>query len=582
MGLMEREAETDPESAGALNPLRCSTFLPTVATFALLYLVAVALLTWRLGSRPEFLYNWESYTARGLIDFVHRPSWDVFRLNDGLMTDSGRSATVVGPAWLGFKIFGHTYLGLRFPLIAIGACAVPLTWLFGRRLYSDAIGLTAALLVLTSQVFLLYARTATMVGMSIAPAVLGYLLLWMCIQPGTRRWLLWLLAFQAILIINSYFYSPIRFLWLIAAVLFAVEVILRSGERRRFLIALFVTVAVLPAALTVLRPGPIESPVDAVKAYYNGRGEQLFRMNDSENGVTPFLRDVTEEERQQIAAESETEQSLRLIKQNAWDLTNLLIDRDTRPAITDFWNPHGRLYALVLVPFFVAGTLLLLIRFFFDPRARLLLALFWGYSLPLLLTTQVHIGRLVFIVPLLAVICALPLQPFQHWLERRRPGSTETGSLRWVGLAIGAVIVVAGAVPSLADWQTEFPQQRMARVQNRIVEVTKEPPTQQLVYVFGDLGGYEVEVLRIAELEMSMPGYLRFNDLTTGEVRGNGPIPLLYGAMLTRVGTPDAIPNYCANIYLVEPDAVDRFHAASDAVASEECGRLLTISVLDV
>lgn len=578
--LMEHDADSDTRNAP--NASEPTASLPAIPTFTALYLAGLALLAWRLGSRPDFLYNWESYTARGLIDFIQQPTWDVFRLNDGLMTDSGRSASVVGPSWLGFKIFGQTYLGLRFPLILVGAFAVPLTWLLGRRLFSDVIGLTAALLVLTSQVFLLYARTGTMVGMSIAPAVLGYLLLWMCVQPNDRRWPLWLATFQMSLIVNSYFYSPIRFLWPIATILLAMECVLRNGQRRRFLTSLLVTIAVLPLTLTVLRPGPIESPIQAVTAYYNGRGEQLFRMNQSNSGVTPFLRDVTEEERQRIAQESETEQSLRLIRQNAWDLTDLLIDRGTRPAITDFWNPHGRLYAATLVPFFFGGTLLLFARFLWEPRARLLLALFWGFSLPLLLTTQVHIGRLVFVVPLLALICTLPILSILRMLERRQSQSTLPGFHQWAGFAIGAIIVLAGAAPSLADWRAEFPQERMERVRNRIIELTYAPPAPQLVYVFGDIGGYEVENLRIAELEMSMRGYLRFVDLTSSQERGDGPIPLLYGAMLTRIGTPGAIPNYCANIYLVEPDAVARFHAESDAIASAACGRLLTISVLDV
>ena len=71
----------------------------------------------------------------------------------------------------------------------------------------------------------------------------------------------------------------------------------------------------------------------------------------------------------------------------------------------------------------------------------------------------------------------------------------------------------------MADWETPFPMQRMTLVADRIVELTNTPPTQQLVYVFGDLGGYEIETLRVAELRMELPGYLRFEDLTTGEMR---------------------------------------------------------------
>ena len=45
---------------------------------------------------------------------------------------------------VGFEVFGPSWLALRFPIVAIGALAVPLTWLFGRLLYSDLVGLAAA------------------------------------------------------------------------------------------------------------------------------------------------------------------------------------------------------------------------------------------------------------------------------------------------------------------------------------------------------------------------------------------------------------------------------------------------------
>ncbi len=173
------------------------------------------------------------------------------------MTTSGESAVVVGPAWLGMTVFGNTWLGLRLPIIAIAALSTPLTWVLGRKLYSDALGLTAAALVATSQVFLLYGRTATMVGMSITPALIGFILLWLTIRPGDRRWMIWLVLLQVSLIANSYFYSPIRFLWLIALALLAVECVFRRGERTRFAISFAVTAFVIPIAIMLLRPGPI-------------------------------------------------------------------------------------------------------------------------------------------------------------------------------------------------------------------------------------------------------------------------------------------------------------------------------------
>jgi hypothetical protein len=167
-------------------------------------------------------------------------------------------------------------------------------------------------------------------------------------------------------------------------------------------------------------------------------------------------------------------------------------------------------------------------------------------------------------------------------LARLQPPATRPAFHRWAAIGVGLVIALAGAAPSMADWQTTFPPPRMSLVAARIVVLTEQPPTQQLVYVFGDLSSYEIESLRVAELEMDLPGYLRFEDLSNGHERGTGPIPLLYGGVIPLLGQPGAIPGYCSNLYLVEPDAQDRFHEESDAVAQKTCGQPLRFSVLDV
>ncbi|MDQ2684161.1 MAG: hypothetical protein M3Y37_11625, partial [Chloroflexota bacterium] len=166
--------EIRPEPGRALSHRSAA-----VLVFNVLFAGALALLAWRLGSRPDFAYNWEAYTLRGFFDFVHQPTDDVLTLRDGLMTDSGRSIAVIGPAWIGETLLGTSWLALRLPIALIAALAVPLTWLFGRLLYSDAVGLCGAALVATSPVFLLYGRTATLVGMSLAPALIGFIVLWM-------------------------------------------------------------------------------------------------------------------------------------------------------------------------------------------------------------------------------------------------------------------------------------------------------------------------------------------------------------------------------------------------------------------
>ena len=568
------EAGSAPQSA-------VSPGLPIIPVFLLLFALATVVLTYRIGTAPNVPVNWESYTLRGLIDFARDPSGEVFRLNQGLMTNSGQSIVVIGPASIGFWLFDQSLWGLRLPAALIAALSVPLTWLLGRRLFSDVVGITAALIVGTSHVFVLYGRTGTNVGMSITPALVGFLMLWNCLRPERAQWVRWLIGLQLILIVNSYFYSPIRFLWPIAIVLFMVELAMQRGSAPRFLTSFLVTLVVLPVTLMVLMPGPIVSPVSAVKDYYYGRGEQIFDIGESSNGYLSYLRAETDEERAQLEAENEDDLALKLVRQNATDLLHLLIDRDTDAPNTYYWSPKGRLYSLILVPFFLAGLAILLLRFFREPRARFLLALFFGFSLPLLLTSRVHIGRLVFIVPLLAIIIAVPIGYLTRWLANPREGSRRRPAPVWAGGLLGVIVAAVGAYPTLAYWDQPFPYDRSRQAEIQVGAVMRESTNQQFVYVFGDRGGYEIESLRIANFEILFRDEMRFLDLMTGDERGTGERLLIYGGVLDRLERPESIPNVCTCLYLVDPDVVDGFKVVATGPPADYCNAPLTYVVLE-
>ncbi|MEO5950942.1 MAG: hypothetical protein ABIQ44_00565, partial [Chloroflexia bacterium] len=139
-----------------------------------LYLVAAVVLLWSLNTQPNYVYNWESNTLQGLYPFVEQPSLGSFRLLEGLMTDSIASPWTIFPAWVSWGLFGPSLQGLRAPIALLAAFAVPLLYVLTRRtleirsqkteIRSIVAAIVAALLLALSPAFMLYARTATVVG----------------------------------------------------------------------------------------------------------------------------------------------------------------------------------------------------------------------------------------------------------------------------------------------------------------------------------------------------------------------------------------------------------------------------------
>ena len=576
-------ADDYPDEEPAATPRRRldRALIPSgpVATFVAMYLLAVAVMLVGIESHPAFLYNWESYTVRGAIDFLRDPNGDVFELRDGLMTDSGRIWPTVLPIWLGMKIGGVDLTAVRVPIVLISALSVPLTWLFGRRVATPPVALAAAGLVLLSPVFLLYGRTATIVGMSLTPALLAMILLHGALtRPASWRWLAGL---NATLLLSGYAYAPIRFLWLIALGLFLVEIGFRRERWRPLAAGFAVTAAVFLSSATLLpRADPVDGWLDAVQLYYNGRGEQVFALNDQPEGYEDFL--IQDEADRAANADADAgELATKLVLQNARDLRDLLLDRGTRPAVTDYWNASGRLHPGFLVPMFLFGMVLSLMMVRWSTEQRLLQALLWGFSLPLLLTSRVHIGRLIFIVPIVALLTALPLSGIVRWLTSRQRPADRAAFKRQGAPVVAGVLVLIGGGLGWAEWRTEIPRTGMAAAVEQIAALAAAAPDRQLVYVFGDEGGREIELLNIAELELGLGDRVRFSDSATPDVVHGDEGPLLvYGAMLGKVGRPDLIPGYCETTYLLAPGLEDTFLELTGNTAEVTCGGPLTYELL--
>jgi len=228
-----------------------------------LYLVAALVLLFNLGGFPEVAFNWEESTAHGMFVFLAAPSLAHFALTEGLMTDSGYSPLIVGPVSLAWWLGGISLLGLCLPIALPAAGAVPLCWRFGRRVIGDGPAIFAALLMAISPAFVVYGRTGTLVGVSLVPALLTAIVLLRVLDRPTP-WRVGLL--QVALISLGWAYGPIRFLWPIALAAIAGEFLLHRGLRRRFAVALLITVVTLPLYLW---------------------GVAVWQVHDREGGETP-------------------------------------------------------------------------------------------------------------------------------------------------------------------------------------------------------------------------------------------------------------------------------------------------------
>ncbi len=409
-----------------------------------LYGLAVVLLIVGLDTYPGYTINWENNTLLGLFPFVEQPSLAPFHLHEGLMTDGGSSPWVVLPAWIAFGVSGASLLSMRLPVALLSALAVPLLYILTRKLYGklpgadprlkEPVSVLAALLLAMSPVFMLYSRTATAVGVSLVPALLTTLaLLWVLERPD-----LWwrVAALLGTLILGAYGYAPVRFLWPICVGILVLEAFVRwkdRPQRCRLLVAVLVLVVAMAGFITALDFEHEHDPIISVGYYYAGRGEQIANLIVNADTYNHMVGDTTLP-LNAAAPLSPVELAWNLLTKNAGDMGNLFLDRNTNPAPTDYWNPHGRLMPWWMLPLLLIGLgrAVWLGRRRAGYRWLALVLLLLGFTLPLLLTSQVHIGRLIFAVPLICLLAALGIITLTDFVARliprllRRTPATDT------------------------------------------------------------------------------------------------------------------------------------------------------------
>jgi hypothetical protein len=524
-----------------------------------LYAVALLAILIQIGARPAFAYNWENYTLWQGFPWWAAPGLDAFDLTDGLMTDSGRSWWVLGPVWVAFRLADPALEPLRIATGVVAAFSAPLTWILARRLIRGLVAqpgwndgeratlpravewaaIIAGLLLPAMASWLLYARTGTLVGLSVAPALLTILTLDQTRRLG-RHWWMWLIALQAMLVLGAWAYAPIRFLYPLALALFGIELLFQRDRWRHWLIAIGVTVVTLPVLLATIDQDPVWDPVQAISTYYNARGEQVFALRENPNDYSYYLRDADPEQ-------SSGDLERALIEQNARDLVRLFFDIDTRPALTDYWNQAGRLMPWFMTPLVLIGLLASLARIFRAPESRLLHLMFWGFTLPMILTSKVHIGRLVFAMPFLAIFAGLGVAGMAwgltHHLDRR---SRRRPLLNLVAPLLGLALIVPVALSSLADYRVDVAIPWEARLAT-LLQTERDALATGIVWVGGDRSQLTVEEISLAAVRIQVDADYQFVNLGAGETANlhDARPPVYFGAVTELLENPATAAPLC-------------------------------------
>jgi hypothetical protein len=537
----------------------------------LFFLTLIAVLV-QIGGRPPFAYNWENYTLWKGFPFWSNPSLDVFDLTDGLMTDSARSWLVAGPAWVTFELFGQHLWSLRAATGIIAAAAAPLTWILGRRWASAIFGAdrggeldrapraqaavwaatAAALLLPLLPSWLLYARTATLVGLSVAPALLTVLLIDQ-VRRLSRWWPVWLGLLQAALLLDAWAYAPIRFLYPMAIIYFVVELLFRAGRWKAFVVIIGVTALALPAMLTTIDQKPGWHPIGAIKTYYNARGEQLLSLRDDPQGYQYYVRGAD------IENSTPDELERALLEQNAKDLLRLFFDVDTKPALTDYWNQNGRLIPWFVLPFVLLGIGVSLWRAWKAPEARLLHLMFWGFTLPMIGTSKVHIGRLVFAVPFICIFAGIGVAWLAWCFARATPKQAAIPErLRWIAPILALILLVPAASEAWSDFHAEVGSPREHLLAQKLDNnLAYYESTGGVVWISGGRNQSEVEAISVAATRIEIAGDFQFVNLAAGQSPDAGDDrPIIYfGGIADLLVDPVLAPQLCALPWLMSPDA---------------------------
>lgn len=540
----------------------------TVFTSAMLYALALVLLVLPVpfGQHPAWAYNWEGYTAWRWLTFWGAPEFTLGFLapNDGLMTDSGQGPLLGLPLTVSIMLNGFTLEALRLPALLISALSPPLLWLCGRRMIGPAPALLAAVLLAISPVFLFYGRTATLVGVSLLPLLLTVLALLRVLDAPHRSGWYWTRegALVAAMLLGLFAYAPVRLLWPMTVAMLAVAAVITPARRRVYLLTSVGCLLVVPAAVmaqeALTMPEP--EPVAAALSYFYARGEQITAMGDDPSAVGEYVRTASPD----VADGSVVDAATGLIVQNARDLGRLLRDAETRPVPTDYWNEAGRLWPGFYLPFAVIGAAAALghaVRRGNRLLVRVLpVLLAFGLALPLLLTSRVHVGRLLPALPFGLLLVSLGIAVSATQVSRLLTRWSVPAPPAMIGVALAAGVLLPAAWQARAEMSVPVTPTREEQTVQQLA-TWGEPVAERgaAVLVEDPALGDEIERVHAATYQLGLDQLYQFVDLTHGaSAPSDGRAQLLWRGALGALRAGE-IAAPCDRLWFVTPEVSEAF-----------------------
>jgi hypothetical protein len=427
----------------------------------------------------------------------------------------------------------------------------------------------AALLLAVSPAFLFYGRTATLVGVSLVPLLLTTLALVKVLDASGNSVRNWprSVGLAGSLLLGIFAYAPVRLLWPATIAVLVLAAFLDVRRRRFLALTALGCLIVVPTGVMVLEQvtAPEPQPLAAAFGYFHARGEQLVAMSEDASAAEQYVRDFASGRDDATGAGWSAERLL--VGQNVADLGRLLLDRDTLPIGNDYWNEQGRFWPWFLFPFAAIGVAVTVIKAWRpgpDTMVRMLpLIVAMALALPLLLTSRVHVGRLLPVLPFALLLVASGMWATGRWLSGLASRTNVGGgsAMPWVAPLLAAGLLLAVLASARAELSLPMGVTREARTAASLADWADQIRERGGAVLVEDPGlGDEIEQVHAATYRLELSDTMRFVDLTADEgAQEPGGSPIIYWRNAVGALAAGAIADPCDRLWFVAPETVDAF-----------------------